>query len=141
MPRNQTTWEVLGEYESSSSDVIYEVRKGHDGVVYCTCPAWRMKQGKASCKHLDEWRRENLQRPTGSQRDTGLRIQDVRAGDVIEVNCRGDVFLLKVGDVPIDLSVGKLVGHELLDAGEAPCSRGGERIVDFRDVMRVVIRG
>ena len=138
MPR-ETTWEVLGHYESSSSDVIYEVRRGHDGVIYCTCPAWRMKQGKASCKHLDEWRRENLHRPTAVVRDPGLRIQSVHQDDVVEVNCRGDVFLLKVVVVSADPLVGKIHGFEMLDVGEAPCSRGSERIVDFRDVTRVVI--
>lgn len=137
MPPRETTWEVLDTYESSSSDVIYEVRKGHDGVIYCTCPAWRMKQGRASCKHLDQWRKENFQRPTAVTRDPGLRIQAVRPGDIVEVNCRGDVFLLKVEQVGVQ--EGRLQGAEMLDAGEAPCSRSGDRLVDFRDVTRVVI--
>lgn len=33
----------------------YEVRIGHDGNVYCTCPAWRFQHrapGERTCKHL-----------------------------------------------------------------------------------------
>ena len=34
----------------------YEVRCGHDGVVYCTCPAWRFQKQSAGsrkpCKHI-----------------------------------------------------------------------------------------
>jgi len=32
-------------------DVQYEIRLGRDGRIYCTCPAWRFRRGKA-CKHL-----------------------------------------------------------------------------------------
>ena len=129
-------YEVLDRFPSSSSDVIYEVRRGADGVVYCCCPAWRMKQGKASCKHLDTWRKRSFRRPSTAHSDPALRIQDVQVGDLVEVNCRGDIFLLKVA--LRDNSA--LRGFEMLDAGEDPCSRGGERIVDFRDVTRVVVK-
>jgi hypothetical protein len=34
----------------------YEIRRGKDGVIYCTCPAWRyqrLKKGETrTCKHL-----------------------------------------------------------------------------------------
>ena len=45
-------WEVLCVISSfSQSDVEYEIRRGGDGRIYCTCPAWRFGRGK-SCKHL-----------------------------------------------------------------------------------------
>jgi hypothetical protein len=31
----------------------YEIRQGKDGVVYCTCPAWRFGHGEP-CKHMKE---------------------------------------------------------------------------------------
>jgi hypothetical protein len=34
----------------------YEIRRGADGVVYCTCPAWRFQRLKSgetrTCKHI-----------------------------------------------------------------------------------------
>lgn len=34
----------------------YDVRKGRDGNVYCTCPAWRFQRkpvAERTCKHID----------------------------------------------------------------------------------------
>jgi len=31
----------------------YEIRRGADGVVYCTCPAWRF--GHRPCKHMRQY--------------------------------------------------------------------------------------
>src|SRR3990167_3467131 len=51
---------VLNTYPSSSSDALYEVRRGGDGVLYCTCRGWlsnlnaQKRQGSrdpAVCKH------------------------------------------------------------------------------------------
>ena len=36
----------------STPGVSYEVRLGKDGVVYCTCPAWKFSRGAKTCKHL-----------------------------------------------------------------------------------------
>lgn len=42
--------EVLAKNASSSNpSKIYEVIRGGDGVVYCTCPGWKMRK---DCKHL-----------------------------------------------------------------------------------------
>lgn len=133
MPEHQQ--QILQEFQSRSSDVIYKIVRGVDGVIWCSCPAWRMRQGRASCKHLDMWRKENFRRPTAVSRDPGLRIQSVQVGDIVEVNSRGDVFLLKVTSKEDSV----LNGKEILDAGEAPCNRDSARAVDFRDVTRVVI--
>lgn len=47
---------VLKTFPSSSSDRTYEVRLAEDGIVYCTCPAWKFQKGKdkeeRACKHM-----------------------------------------------------------------------------------------
>jgi len=44
---------ILKEVESRSTyGKTYEIRLGKDGVVYCTCPAWKFSRGNKTCKHL-----------------------------------------------------------------------------------------
>lgn len=45
-----TKIEVKGEHEKT-----YEIKRGVDGVVYCTCPSWRFQKkpvAKRVCKHM-----------------------------------------------------------------------------------------
>lgn len=61
----------------------YEIRRGKDGTIYCTCPAWRyqhLKGGETrTCKHLAEFFARNLSAPepqaavTKSEAASGLR--------------------------------------------------------------------
>ena len=45
---------ILHSYPSSRNPAItYDIIKGDDDVVYCTCPAWKYHR---DCKHLREWR-------------------------------------------------------------------------------------
>jgi len=39
----------------SSSSIEYELMKGDDGVVYCTCPAWKFSKGAKSCSHTRDF--------------------------------------------------------------------------------------
>lgn len=137
---NQPPYTVLATNPSRSTSVVYEIRRGADGVVYCDCPAWRCKGGKASCKHLDLWRMQNFSRPTRAHRDPTLSIQTTKTGDIVEVNSRGDVFLLKIDSMSYNDTIQKVSGVELIDEGEAACSASGRREVDFRDVTRIVVR-
>lgn len=45
----------------------YEIRRGKDGVIYCTCPSWRYQRlGKGetrTCKHLAAFFAANLSNP------------------------------------------------------------------------------
>lgn len=48
-----TTARLLGHVPSDSNpNKSYDIRLGSDGVVYCSCTAWKMKKW---CKHLDFW--------------------------------------------------------------------------------------
>ena len=52
---------VLARVPSSSNpSKSYEIRRGGDGVVYCTCPSWRFQKNSPSartCKHIEGWKR------------------------------------------------------------------------------------
>lgn len=118
----------------SSPGTVYEVRRGGDGTIYCTCPQWRFKQGRGGCKHLAEWKRRNA-----PARQAGMPVDGVagfRVGDILEVQERDVVFLLVYTG-----AAGRMIrGRELLDAGEAPSSLRAEREVDRSSVVRVVRR-
>lgn len=48
-----TTARLLGKVPSSSNPLkSYEIRLGGDGVVYCSCQAWKINK---YCKHLEQW--------------------------------------------------------------------------------------
>lgn len=49
-------YKVLDTYESSSSSAVYEVRRGGDGVLYCTCRGWvASKDRPRACKHCKDY--------------------------------------------------------------------------------------
>jgi len=56
-------WKVLARYQSQSSPGLkHEVRRGGDGVVYCTCLGWKMARKRngepkaRNCWHLQDYR-------------------------------------------------------------------------------------
>ncbi len=53
---------VLARFASKSNpSKSHEVRRGADGVVYCTCPSWRFQKNSPSnrtCKHIEQWKAE-----------------------------------------------------------------------------------
>ena len=54
---------VLAHYDSSSSDAVYEVRRGGEGTLYCTCRGWVMNLNNksrpastpAQCRHTKDY--------------------------------------------------------------------------------------
>ena len=46
-------FEVLETNSSASNPAVtHEIRRGGDGIIYCTCPAWRFRR---TCRHLDNY--------------------------------------------------------------------------------------
>jgi len=133
-------YEVLNTYESESKPgLMHEVRRGGDGVVYCTCPRWRLNQGRKSCRHLDEYLRgaqpqqvEVVWKP--------IEFHGLRAGDILE--CRtlaGRPMLIKF----IETDEDEVIGTELLDEalGQEKTSTSGVVYVKKTNVCRVVSKG
>lgn len=48
---------VLDTVQSSTNPgKTYDIMEGKDGVIYCTCTAWKMRK---TCKHLKAWTDKN----------------------------------------------------------------------------------
>jgi len=72
----------------SNPEKSYEIRRGNDGVIYCTCPAWRyqrLKKGETrTCKHMAELFSRVLSSPepfcgiTKSEAASGLALHKKR---------------------------------------------------------------
>lgn len=44
---------LIGTFPSSDGSKTYEMYRGKDGVVYCSCPGWKFsKERPRSCKHM-----------------------------------------------------------------------------------------
>lgn len=56
--------QVLASFESKSRPgSSHQVRRGADGVVYCTCPSWRFQHNSPSnrtCTHIEQWKAQTL---------------------------------------------------------------------------------
>lgn len=71
---------VLAKFTSDNGDEC-EVREGKDGVIYCTCMAWRFSKAPKDCKHLKRIREafqsgdtsifSRMQQPSEYTRDLG----------------------------------------------------------------------
>jgi hypothetical protein len=46
---------VLKTYASKAASGTYDVRRGKDGKVYCTCPGWKFSEGDKTCKHVRDF--------------------------------------------------------------------------------------
>ena len=122
-----------------SSSGTYEIRRGADRVVYCNCRAWTLKQGRASCKHLDHWLTINEPQQVAGPRDNNV-LQHMLDGDILEVNRRGVVFLMKLISWS-DRSPHAMLGIQLVDPGRAQTSLRCECLVAETDVVRIVHHG
>ena len=58
---------------SSNPGKTYDIIEGKDGVIYCTCTAWKMRK---TCKHLKEWHQKN---------DSGMSVIKEKADSLDEV--------------------------------------------------------
>ena len=85
---------VLATYPSSSGNSVHQVRLGDDGVVYCTCPGWRL-HNKRRCKHLTHYERTRaLHRQTAPEHHNLHKIVSPveRATDEVIELLKGGVY-------------------------------------------------
>lgn len=51
-----TTATILATIPSMTNpEIVYTIKRGHDGNVYCSCPAWKFQKlapKDRTCKHL-----------------------------------------------------------------------------------------
>jgi len=58
---------VLIEVEASrGSGEVHEIRRGKNGVTYCTCPSWTFSPAPKTCKHLARYEADLAANPLGS---------------------------------------------------------------------------
>lgn len=127
---------MLKEFESKSRPGnYYEVRRGGDEVLYCTCPRWRMNQGKKGCTHLDSYIGESKKVKAGN--GEVVDIESLRRGDIIEV-ATGRVYLMRFIKLDTD-RFGKTVavGTEL---DKDSTSLNGVREAYQNQLVRVLTR-
>lgn len=87
-------WTLLETVRSESRPgVAYEIRRGADGRVYCTCPAWRFSAGHV-CKHLTARRGRGLVEPVASPAEV-----IIRRGQALAAEARQDGTFRAAGSV------------------------------------------
>ena len=64
---------------SSNPGKTYDIIEGKDGVIYCTCTAWKMRK---NCKHLKEWTRKNVTPESLVQDDEPSSLNEVVSAEV-----------------------------------------------------------
>ena len=66
-------WTVLETFESDSRrGQFYEIRRGSDGKVYCTCKGWAFAADHI-CKHLRRRRLSGIVEPIADPKDVSPR--------------------------------------------------------------------
>ncbi len=70
---------------SSNPGKTYDIIEGKDGVIYCTCTAWKMRK---NCKHLKEWTRKNITPENLVQDAKPGSIDEVVSAEVQKLLCR-----------------------------------------------------
>lgn len=87
MPLFKQGWTLLETWEPKSRPgSFYEVRRGGDGKVYCTCPAWRFSKGHA-CRHIKERRGKGNYEPVAAPGDVivgrTVKVSAAKRGEAI----------------------------------------------------------
>ena len=60
--------QLLAQVQSQKTGDIYDIRRGADGVTFCTCPGWRFsKLRPRECKHLRAYLADVQANPNGQQ--------------------------------------------------------------------------
>jgi hypothetical protein len=73
--------DVIAEYDGSKPGSKHQITRGNDGVVYCSCWAWRRSQHPRHCKHLDRFFAEVTNKPT-TPTPTKVPVQTVSSSSI-----------------------------------------------------------
>ena len=68
---------------SSNPGKTYDIIEGKDGVIYCTCTAWKMRK---TCKHLKKWTLKNT--PENLVKNEPDSLDKVVSAEVEKLLCR-----------------------------------------------------
>ena len=70
---------------SSNPGKTYDIIEGKDGVIYCTCTAWKMRK---TCKHLKGWNQKNNFSGMSVAKDEHGSLDEVVSAEVQKLLCR-----------------------------------------------------
>ena len=87
------TWgsEVLATVASSSNpSKTYDIIKGGDGVIYCTCTAWKMHK---DCKHLRQYHSGNAVSAVNAVKPTKATLRQEPAESISALIAKEVAFL------------------------------------------------
>ena len=78
---------ILSTVASSSSDKTYNIVRGLDGNVYCTCPAWKFQRLTAegrTCKHIKSWSASQL----ATRNLTSMTVEKAESGHLLSTSTK-----------------------------------------------------
>ncbi len=86
MNRRHSMGRILDTVPSSSNPgKTYDIIEGKDGVIYCTCTAWKMRK---TCKHLKEWHQKNNLSGMSYVKDKPNSLDEVVSTEVQKLLCK-----------------------------------------------------
>ena len=103
--------QILATVPSTSNpEITYDICKGKDEVIYCTCPGWRNQRlggGHRTCKHLTSFHAGQLARkaPVETKAEAGQNLALAAKRVAARKKAHAAHKAIKAGDTAAALSV------------------------------------